>query len=101
MDALKGFMLYLDQLRIMLAPILTQGTAALDPLIRAYPWPFLFGAFVFGIVALTAFRILTGMLIRLLLLPVILVAGYMLYSSGSQVVNLVMPLLQNKLAGIV
>lgn len=100
MDALKGFMLYLDQLRAMLAPILTQGTAALDPLVRAYPWPFLFGAFVFGITAMTAFRVMTGMLARLLLLPFILIAGYLLYSSGGQVVNMFTPLLQNKLSGV-
>lgn len=100
MDALKGFMLYLDQLRAMLVPILTQGTAALDPLIRAYPWPFLFGAFVFGIGVMTAFRIMTGLLARLFLLPFILISGYLLYSSGGQVINMVTPLLQNKLSGI-
>lgn len=100
MDALKGFMLYLEQVRMMLMPVFTQGTAALDPLVKAHPWAFLIGAFVLGVIALTTFRILTGMLMRLILLPVLLVTGYLFFSSGTQVMNLLVPLIQNKFAGI-
>lgn len=100
MDALNDFMLYLEKLRILLAPLVMQGTAALDPLVRAYPWPFLFGAFVLGIVAITAFRIVTSLICRLVLLPFVLIAGYLLYSSASRVIQLIVPLLQTKFAGV-
>ena len=100
MDILKGFMLSLETFWLMLVPVFSQGTTALDPLVRSYAWPLLIGAFLLGIIAITAFRILTGMLLRLILLPIILVLGYLLYSSGSQVISLVLPLLQQRFSGI-
>ena len=100
MDVLKGLMLPLEQFWLMLIPVFTQGTIALNPLVRSYPWIVLFGAFVCGIIAITAFRILSGVVLKLILLPVILVLGYLLYLSGSQIFNLMLPLVQQKFAGL-
>lgn len=100
MDALKAFMLSLEQFWFMLLPVFTQGPAALTPLIRAYPWAILVGAFIFGFIALAAFRVLTGFIARLLLLPIIAMLGYLLYSSGSQIIGLVLPLLREKFPGV-
>lgn len=99
MDALKSFMLYIEQLGVALAPIFTQGTTALDPLVRGNPWIFLIGAFILGMAALTAFRIFSGMLARLLMLPVILIMVYVLFISGSRIFSLIVPLVQDKLSG--
>ena len=97
MDALKGFMIYIEQFLTMLAPIVRQGTAGLDPLVHAHPWPFLVGAFVVGVFVVTLFRAFTGFLLRLIMLPILLVVGYILYSSGSHVFSMVLPLIKDKL----
>ena len=97
MDALKGFMIYVEQFLTMLAPVLRQGTTGLDPLVHAYPWPFLAGSFIVGVLVITLFRAFTGFLLRLLMLPMLLVVGYLLYSSGSHVFSMVMPLIKDKI----
>ena len=100
MDALNSFMLYMSQLRIMLAPVLTQGTAALDPLIKSYPWPFLVAGFILGICAATAFRALRGIIFRLILVPIVVVLAYIMYKSGAHIFDTVAPLLRAKFANM-
>ena len=97
MDALKGFMIYVEQFLTMLARLPLAGLAGLDPLVHAYPWPFLAGSFIVGVLVITLFRAFTGFLLRLLMLPMLLVVGYLLYSSGSHVFSMVMPLIKDKI----
>lgn len=100
MEALQSVMLFLSQLRTTLTPLLTQGTSAIEPLMLAHPWPFLFGSFLVAVIVITAFRALRGFVMRLILLPFGMVTGYLLYNSVTLIGSMVFPLIQKKLTGL-
>ena len=99
MDAFNDFVLYIKHLGVAISPIFTQGTTALNPLVQEHPWLVLVGAFILGIAALTVFRIVSGIVVRLLMLSIVLIMGYFLFTNGGRIFGSILQLVQNKLSG--
>ncbi len=79
----------LDQVLLVVRKVAHQAWTVLEPLgqqmlplLKVYPWPGLAIAFVAMMVLSTFFRVATSFFIRLLLLPFLLVASYVMLSAG-------------------
>lgn len=96
MNYFEEILNYLKMVWTQLAPVFTQGTVAIQPLIAKYPWPALISAFLFFVLFITILRI-AGSFIRLLIFPMLLIVLYVMFVSGENIFTTTIPLIENKL----